>query len=352
MDTNASVYEGQTTPAMILEHPPTGPNFHTLRSRRRKRHQNHAVTAEHCPRPSASSSSWGAVTDEVSEDSSTLSDKSVDDEAERPYTEASLPTSPPPKKRRHLHLDDVGRFASMSIDPQYVHVQAKIPVMTPSSINVPQSPVEHTVDHVPQGVDQLSEMRPTAVEEPSEADSEMRVRRGPQTFELEKDRFVVTSLSDSSSDEEDEQNDESQRVSDALSRATSDEVAEVLASDDDKTQYVINGELVSRLQMVDWQRKQALSRDRAASHLSKGPKQDADKEAASKSALILWKSPENFSLEFGRSTPPSSCPHSPVVYDDGDYAYVRRPHATTTTVPSQHRSTQSLTPSDAMDIDM
>lgn len=363
------------TPSVVA----SDPRFRTLRKRqRRKKGKRDAVQdASHLTDgQSASASSWGAA--DVSEDDDGLSSTSSDEEAiDRQgdkgdtYTVGfgdgtegassvqgqDVDTShPPPRKRRHLAAEDVGRFANMTIDRNSHADISSTEAVRPTEVTVPQSPSQRpTLDtrlpsHLSISNADLIEVPPSTVEEPDDVD--MRARRGPQTIEMEENKFFVSSLSDSSSDEEDaEQRKEKDRIDRAMRNASQAEVSRALgdpsdglgAQNEDERRFVINGQLVSRLQALEWQRRTGLARDRAAAPLFRAsgrsakqsdastPPESEDREAARASALILWRQPDDFSTNFGKTSIPNvnmnllgDGNHPPIVLEDGQYAYVHR----------------------------
>lgn len=320
----------------------------------RKRVHN-AFIADH----NASASSWGAADYTESESTpSSSSDSGFDADIETPFDNLDDPdvtiTQPPPRKRRHLDADDVGRFASMSIERNN-RPRDKTGIR-PSEIITPASPTQHPIfdqNAISQSMQQGSndfgksvrEMKPSSVEEPPDQDERMRSRREPTTFQLDSDRFFVTSLDDSSSDEEENaEKAEKVRVNRAMENVTDAQLRDVLSSDATQNgqkdcDFVINGELISKLQALEWQQRMGIVRDKAAQPLFSRPNSTERRKSGSttpesakaRSALILWRQPDNLSLNFGKTSMPSSnvperSSHSPIVFEDGQYAYVHRPH--------------------------
>lgn len=306
----------------------------------------------------ASSSSWGAADFTESEStSSSSSDSGFDADIETPLDNATDPdatlTQPPPRKRRHLDADDVGRFASMSIERNGRCRDRK--GIQPSEIITPASPKLHPIfdtnttsqaSQQHQGIfpNDVSEMKPSSVEEPLDHDESMRARRGPTTVQLDSDRFFVTSLDDSSSDEEENaEKAEKERVNRVMGNATNTQLRDALSPSStqdgkDESNLVINGELISKLQALEWQQRMGIIRDKAARPLFSSPystpklrsSSTTPENIASGSALILWRQPDNLSLNFGKTSMPISTPQnqssdSPVVFEDGQFAYVHRP---------------------------
>jgi hypothetical protein len=167
----------------------------------------------------------------------------------------------------------------------------------------------------------LEELTASAVEEPADDEVDMRARRGPNTIQLDKDRFYVTSLSDSSSDEEDTLNDkERRRVDSILSRRRTDEdEAELRRAAQESAEdeaFLINGELLSRLQIMDWHRRRGVQAEKSAAALFATKAMDSGD--GNSNSLIVWRKPDDIRTDFGYKT-------LPLVHEDGAYAFVQRP---------------------------
>lgn len=284
---------------------------------------------------SASASSWG-VADAVELDADDTSE-SDDDEPEivsvRETADLTRPGRAPPKKRRHLGLEDVGRFASMSIDRDNDDIQ-------PPDVSLPEQP---PASSSPQP---LKEMQATSVEEPESEDDDtaMQARRGPTIHQLDSNRFYVSSLSDDSSDEEDNADKAKQDRIDAVLHA-----GPVQTREDGS--LVVNGVLINQLQAIESHRRQALRQERISMRRGNCT------EPKDRGALILWKEPEHLALKFGSSiatppTPMATGTAPPVVVEEGEYAYVHRP-ASHVLLDSFHSPTPSrdIDVDDAMEID-
>lgn len=218
------------------------------------------------------------------------------------------------KRRRHLDPGDVGRFATLAIDQH-----APPPNRGSSSLSATYFPVELPTNTTP-------EVKATSVEEPEDPDDvDMRARRGPTTHQ---NRFYVTSLSDESEDEDAEGEQKRQdRIDAAIASSPID------AQPDGS--FVVNGELINRLQVLESHRRHALARDRAFNKRHDRDKNSDDSGSSTptgpkkqQGALILWKSPKELSKEIQMHaeapviTVQDDSP--PVVIEDGDYACVRR----------------------------
>lgn len=237
----------------------------------------------------------------------------------------------PARKRRHLGSEEVGRFASLSID-QHLSTFTSSDVTSP-----PLAPQAPPTSPLPAS-SALQEISATSVEEPDDDDVAMRARRGPSTYEMGKNRFFVSSLSDDSSDEEAQVVKKSEdRIDTALSSGP-------LESQPDGG-FLVNGELISRLQAIESQRRMALGRDRALLRRRNRARQSDESGSSTPmpgppTSLVLWRKPDDLSLKFGEQAP------TPLVVEEGDYAYVQRPPplASSSLAPSHPRD-------DAMDID-
>lgn len=280
----------------------TAPSFHAFRKRYRTRNDEREGS-----------------------DTSSGDEEVVDDKGRHDCTSVN-PSSPPPSKRRHLASEDVGRFAGMSLLGSTSHT---LRTLEPSEVTVPRSPrlpERSPTDEELSPVKHTQEVSPSAVEEPDD-EVDMRARRAPNTIQLDKDRFYITSLSDSSSDEEDEVHaNDRRRVDEILSaRKTDKDEAEVRRAikghgNEDVPEYEINGELLSRLQILDWQRRCSVEAGRRSlsalsSTTNVEPSADEDPE---RSSLILWRKPNNITTDFGNKS-------LPLVHEDGVYAFVQRP---------------------------
>jgi hypothetical protein len=264
---------------------------------------------------SSSASNWGAAdTYEEDIDSTSESDEERDDIA---IASSAASKYAPAKKRRHLGLEDVGRFASMSIDrsdatPSTIDLSS--PALPPSSSSPPAA---------------LKEMLATSVEEPDSDDNDdtaMQARRGATIHQLDSNRFYVSSLSDDSSDEEaDADKAKQDQVDSALQSGP------IEAREDGK--FIVNGVLIDQLQAIDSHRRQALQRERAS--LRRPDKQDRKDQGA----LIKWEEPKHLISKL--AAPIAASAAAPIVLEEGDYAYVHRPQMP----PSSQES------DDVMDID-
>ncbi|MCO5613986.1 hypothetical protein L7F22_068266 [Adiantum nelumboides] len=332
----------------------------------------------------ASASSWGAADNTESESTtSSSSDSGFDADIETPLDNTAdpdtTPTQPPPRKRRHLDADDVGRFASMSIERNGRSRDRR--GIKPSEVITPASPKLHPIfdtnatsqsmqpDTVTFSNDAL-ELKPSSVEEPLDNDESMRARKGPSTVQLDSDRFFVTSLDDSSSDEEESaEKAEKERVNRIMENVTDTQLRDVLSSTSsaedgkDDSKYVINGELISRLQALEWQQRMGIEQYKAAQPLFSRPistpkRRDSSttpESVVSRSALILWRQPDNLSLNFGKTSMPMSVAQnqssdSPVVLEDGQFAYVHRPNSTEQPIAINNHAFQSLQAEPAHDM--
>jgi hypothetical protein len=177
-----------------------------------------------------------------------------------------------------------------------------VTIPSPDGIALSCAPTEPSVFLAPfSATSRLQEILPTSIEEPKEESSDddidMRSRRGPTTHELEKDRFYVTSLSDDSSDEESE----AVRVGqDAIDHALS---SGPIASQQNGN-FKVNGELINRLQAMESQKRMALERERAFARRHKDPQgEEHGTSHTTQKALMLWRKPYNFSLNFGQQAP-------------------------------------------------
>lgn len=281
----------------------TEPSFHTFRKRYRRKND----------------SGGGS-------DTSSCDEEVVDEERGHDLTPAD-PYSPPPSKRRHLASEDVGRFAGMSLLGSASHT---LHTVEPSEVTVPHSPrlpERSPADEELSAFNPTQEVSPSAVEEPDD-EVDMRARRGPNTIQLDKDRFYITSLSDSSSDEEDEVCAKDRRCVDEIisSRKTDKDETELRRAIEDGNdsqnvpEYEINGKLLSRLQILDWQRRcgvEASRRSLTALRATTNEKSSTN-EDAERSSLILWRKPNNITTDFGDKS-------LPLVHEDGMYAFVQRP---------------------------
>ena len=206
----------------------------------RKRPQEFSI-AQH----NASASSWGAADYTESESTtSSSSDSGFDADVETPLDNTADPdatfTQPPPRKKRHLDADDVGRFASMSIERNGKSRDRR--GIRPSEIITPESPKLHPIfdtnatlqpiqQHNGTHLNGVSEMKPSSIEEPRDHDESMRARKGPTTIQLDSDRFFVTTLDDSSSDEEESaEKAEEERVNRLMENVTDAQLRDALSS--------------------------------------------------------------------------------------------------------------------------
>jgi len=319
-------------------HPLPSPfNDKHLQRRRKRGRKSYKKFGSHetVPPHSASASSWGIA--DPSEEEPGTSDSEGDEQYEQDsLIDSIVDGSEPARKRRHLEVQDVGRFASMSIDhsaPVHLYSDAVSPPLLPQV--PPASPLPS-----PTG---LKEMTATSIEEPEEEDDiAMRARRDPTTHQLDKNRYYVSSLSDESSDEE----------ADAL-KARQERIDATLSSGPLKAQqdggFLVNGELINRLQAIESQRRMALSRDRAFLRRRSRSKQSDESGSSTpnnrndSSALVLWKKPEELSIDFSPQASPLPKSVQSLVLEEGNYAYVHR-------TPSNPMANGQTT-DDAMEID-
>ncbi|UZJ51444.1 hypothetical protein CBS101457_000764 [Exobasidium rhododendri] len=326
-------------------------HFQARRKRTRKTTPSSSET-QITPAKTASASSWGVADDSDAAYGSSESEKEaelVQQYSPRQHHQHHYSTGSDEhkRKRRHLEFDDDGRFASMSIDHTVPYHSSLHDINAPSQATPPsETPTKAGIQ----------EIKPSSIEEPDQRedgnDSDMRVRRGPTTLELEKNRFYVSSLSDDSSDEEDHG-----------ARADQDQVDAVLSSGPIEVQQDgtlrVNGELIDRLQALESQRQLTLNQTRIAP-LARRESRDCEESGyptptsqKGQNALTLWRKPEDFTLNFGLQGTSWANTMSPLVVEEGGYAYVPRHPPATTIMPMETTKNANSTPpdDDAMEID-
>lgn len=309
----------QCAPQSILASHPIVPHLSDQRIRKRSRKPPSKVAT--APDHSASASSWGVA--DPNENLIATNDSDSEEEIEYPGVADDLTanrgSASAVKKRRYLANEDLGRFAKMSIDRDATTI-------SPSSVHLPLTPgVAPSSISSFFNINGLKEVSATSIEEP-EDDTMMRAKRGSTIHQLDSNRFFVSSLSDDSSDEEDkEEKTKQDHINAALHSGQLEE--------QDDGNFRVNGELINRLQAMESQRRRALHRDQALQSRRNRDK-NSDESGSNtpttqtdKNALILWRSSEDFLLDFGAPAAPSPLPQStpPVVLEEGGYAYVHRP---------------------------
>lgn len=315
----------QCAPQSILSSHPVLPHLGDQRIRKRSRKPSNKITLPKAPDHSA----WGVLdpnenvlpTSDSDSEEEMMVHVGVIDELKANRGGSGGGGAHAVKKRRHLANEDLGRFAKMSIDRDAT-------TLSPSSVLLPPTPMVAPAASPFFNTKGLKEISATSIEEPEEEeDIAMRAKRGPIIHQIDNNRFFVSSLSDDSSDEEDKEE-----------KARLDQIDATLQSghlqEQEDGNFKVNGELINRLQAMESQRRRALHRDQALQRRRERGKQSDESGSNTpttnrhdKNALILWRKPENFLLEFGIPSASTSPPESssPVVLEEGGYAYVHRP---------------------------